>query len=87
MSNSEFTANRELANTPPRSRPARVVLAELAAHARAAERARRKAIRTAITGTIAGALLAAGAVLLAFKIGADIAYWKAERNAAVEALK
>ena len=44
--------------------------------------ARRKSIRTAITGTIVGALLAAGAVFWAHSIVADIAYWKAERNAA-----
>ena len=54
MSESEFTANRELASTP-KSRPAKVVLAELAAHARAAERRRRKVI----------ALLALVATLLA----------------------
>lgn len=46
--------------------------------------ARRKALRTTL-GLVLGAALAAGAVLWAHSIVAEIADWQAERNAAVEA--
>lgn len=78
----EYTANLELAATNKESRanPEQVALV---ARNRAA-RARRKTIWT-IINLLAGALMTATAVLLALKIGADIAYWKTRCQ--MEALK